>query len=435
MSKNLPKANIYLVAILTASTIVTLISIALTYRNSARAAEDSLKLQALGIAVSLEASMKDSEGSGVKSYELKHRKNIFKEIITEGRWEGIAFIALYDKRGATLLHSNENLIGRQVQDTHAGEAAETGKPVYGYLTLGTGEQVFLLNFPLYIKDETGTLRLALRTYPIEENTRQARLHALSMFLVIGILWLVGGFFIKALKRSDELKKLILERERLAVIGEMASVLAHEIRNPLGSIKGFAQYMKEQGAEGRPLNTDSLDIIISESGRLDSLTEDLLMYAKPADIRLEEFDVSGLVEEIVRGRSADDIDIKVLVPDSLKIKSDRDKLKQVLINIIQNSVDALGDKGILDIGAGTVGNKITIIVKDNGCGMDKEAMANAFKPFFTTKARGTGLGLAIVDKLVKSLGGTIELQSELGKGTVFKVTIPIEPAMPVNRLKL
>ncbi|MEW6740995.1 MAG: ATP-binding protein [Nitrospirota bacterium] len=414
----------YLIAILVFATVITLISAFLTYKNSRKAAEDSLNLQALGIAVSLETSLNNSD-------ELRKQKNIFKEIITEGRWEGIAFIALYDKNGTTILHSNENLIGRQAQDGNLKKVIDKGIPFHTYITLGTDERVFVLDFPVHVRNSERILRLALHTNPVEGIVRQARLHVLGMFFIIAVLWVVGYFFIRASRHSDELRMKMAERERFAVIGEMASVLAHEIRNPLGSIKGFAQYLKEQNTDNITQGTDSLDIIVSESKRLEDLTEDLLMYAKPVEVKSEDFDVLELVNEVIKAMQIYKGTvpfsergcplIKVSVPAGITIKSDSTKLKQILMNILQNAVDA--ESKVIDIKAEFVNDKIEILISDDGCGMSHEMKENAFKPFFTTKTKGTGLGLAIVDKLTKAIGGRIELRSEPQKGTVFKIVIP------------
>ncbi len=405
--------HIYLIAILVFATVITLISTFLTYKNSKKAAEDSLNLQALGIAASLEASM--SKG-------IAEKENIFRDIITEGRWEGIAFIALYDKNGTTILHSNENLIGRQVKDGFIKAVADTGRPVHNYTKLGTDERVFVLDFPVHIRDSERILRLALYTYPVEGIIRQARLHVFGMLFIIAVLWVVGYFFVRASKHSDELRMKMAERERFAVIGEMASVLAHEIRNPLGSIKGFAQYLKEQNTDNRSQGTDSLDIIISESKRLEALTEDLLMYAKPMEVKSDDFDVLDLINEVIKTmQNRKDVGINVAVPAGITIKSDSDKLKQIFMNILQNAVDA--ESKTIDIKAEFMNDKVVISISDDGYGMSHEIKENAFKPFFTTRIKGTGLGLAIVDKLTKAIGGEIELKSEPQKGTVFKIVIP------------
>lgn len=415
--------HLYLVLILIAATFATMLSTVLTYRNSITAAEDSLKLQAFGIAASLEASL---------SRTMQGKDNIFKDIITEGMWEGIAFIALYDKNGTTILHSNENLIGKRMQDEFFKTTVDTGKTVYNYVTLGTGEEVFVLNSPVHIQHSGRVLRIALHTYHAEKIIRQARIQILSISIVIIVLWIMGYFIIKTLKRSEELKTIMEEKERLAVMGEMASVLAHEIRNPLGSIKGFAQYLMERNKEHVPQNIDMgkgyLDIIVSEAKRLETLTEDLLIYAKPVEARIAEFNIHKLAEEIIHSlhplrEEKSEVSIETLVPDNLTIKSDREKLRQIITNIVQNSIDAVKGSGIVSVKAERINDKIIITISDNGCGMNSDTKAKAFKPFFTTKARGTGLGLAIVENLTKSIGGTIELESELQKGTIFRIIIP------------
>jgi two-component system sensor histidine kinase HydH len=417
------KNHLYLVLILITATFATMLSTILTYRNSINAAEDSLKLQAFGIATSLEASL---------SRTMQGKDNIFKDIITGGMWEGIAFIALYDKNGTTILHSNENLIGKQIQDEFFKTVVETGKPFYNHMTLGTGEEVFVLNSAIPVQHSEKILRIALHTYHAEKIIRQARIQILSISIVIIVLWVMGYFIIKTVKRSEELKRIMEEKERLAVMGEMASVLAHEIRNPLGSIKGFAQYLMEKNKEPVPQNTDTgkdyLNIIVSEAKRLETLTEDLLIYAKPVEVRIAEFDLNELTKEIIHslyppGEAKRDVSFEMSVPDNITIKSDKEKLRQIITNIIQNSIDAVKESGTVSVKAEKTNDKIIIIISDNGCGMDSDTKAKAFKPFFTTKAQGTGLGLAVVEKLTKSIGGTVELESEPQKGTVFRIIIP------------
>lgn len=430
VSDKLSKDNrMYIIIILIAATVITALSTALTYRNAVNASEDSMKLQSLGMAVSLEASLsKIGADSG----------NIFKTIISEGRWQGIAFLALYDKDGTTILHSNKNLIGRQVQDRSIKDVAETGISVYEYIELGTGEIVFALNFPAHIQNSETILRVALHTYPFYSMVRQARLQLISISILIASLWVIGFFFIRASKRSEALKLSMAEKERLAMLGEMASVLAHEIRNPLGSIKGFAQYLIEQKTEDKKQRTDCLNVIVSESKRLERLTDDLLAYVRPAAVRPEEFNLRHLIDEVVMSvipasdnnhavNTTADSNIKGIkmhidIPENIKVTTDREKLKQILINIIQNAVDASDGNGDIEIESKFYEKEITISVKDNGCGIDRDTIEKIFQPFFTTKVSGTGLGLAIVQKLLKSIDGRIEVNSEHNSGTIFKITL-------------
>lgn len=410
----------YLIIILSAATLLTGLSTYFTYRNSLIAVEDSLKLHALGIAISLEPSL----------YRINTGKNIFMDIVTEGRWEGIAFIALYNEAGSTILHSNENLINKVVDDDFIRKTLSTGEAIHGYITLGTEESIFALNFPVHLNNKHNVLRIALHKYPFEEIIRQAKFQAISALIVIFILWIMGFFFIRTLKQSESLNKIMEERQRLAMLGEMSSILAHEIRNPLGSIKGFAQLVLEQN-KGLKINSteteDYLRIIVLESKRLELLTDELLLYAKTAEYRPGDVDIKGLINECVKNIQANinekQIDFEISLPEAIFIKTDHDKLKQILINIIQNSVEAISEKGLIKITGELRNNTAEISIIDNGCGMDEKTRTNAFKPFFTTKTRGTGLGLAVVERLAKSIGGIIELQSAIERGTKIKIKIP------------
>lgn len=432
------RLSLYLVAILAAATLLTVVSTLFTYRNSMRAAQDSLKLQALGIAVSLDASLpRLAPGDS----------NIFRDIITQSAWEGIAFMALYDREGVTLLHSNGNLIGRKVDDPAIAAAAGSGEPLYGYVTLGTGEEVFMITFPVRGEKADRVLRLALHTFPVEGIIGQARLEAVSTLAVLAILWLLGLFFIKAVRRSEALSSAMAERERLALLGEMASVLAHEIRNPLGSIKGFAQFLLEHPPGAPPGSPEEaaretaeyLNIIVSESRRLEKLTEDLLDYARPVEVRPREFDLAGLVGDVLRAMSTGDggaprSPVTVEIPGPLTIETDPDKLRQILTNLLQNAFDAAGPGRPVTVAAGTDRGKVVLTVRDGGHGMDAETLQRAREPFFTTKTQGTGLGLAIVSRLTEALSGTIEMTSTPGEGTTVTLVLPVRPGrLPVPRL--
>ncbi|MBA4373936.1 MAG: hypothetical protein C0402_13890 [Thermodesulfovibrio sp.] len=429
----------YLVVALIAATLITAASVSLSYRSALQGSGDALKLMALGVAVSLEATLSRME---------KGRETLFSDIITEGRWEGLAFIALCDQQGRTLLHSNVHLINRRMPDSQISQVAEKGTPLHDYTTLGTGERVFILYFPVHLPEGRAILKLALHTYPAEKILREARTQAALISFITLALWVMAFFFIRAMKRSERMEKTIAEREQMAVLGEMASILAHEIRNPLGSIKGFAQYVMEQD---HLRSRQYLDIIVAESQRLETLTEDLLRYAKPEKTSPTVFGLLELAEEVMylnrtAGPSSNRIRLTTDIPEGLTIKTDRDKLKQILINILQNAHDALSEcsgfalsecsktaldghsetGALINISATEVARgNISIIIQDNGPGMDSKTLGSAMQPFFTTKTRGTGLGLAIVGKLIRALNGYIELQSEQGRGTTIKMTFPKE----------
>lgn len=412
------KKNIFIIVIISVSISVTLFSTWFSYRNALSSSEDFLKAQALVIAASLENTI----------IKYGTDENIFSGIITGGKWQGIAFLALYDTAGLTILHSNQNLIDKRIDRSLIRETADNGEIRYSRATLGTGETVFLLDFPVHSGKALMVLRIALHTYPSLEIVRQERLHLLSILVIVLILGLITFYFLILSRKKQDLEKALFEKEKLSVIGEMASVLAHEIRNPLGSIKGFAQYLKEQSSGSKPqdkeLTETYLGIIVSESRRIERLTEDLLVYARQDDLMIEKFDLAGLINEVLSSLSVpESISIIREIPDRITISSDKNKLRQTLTNLIQNASDAIAETGEIGITAKDQGNSIMLTVSDNGTGIPDNEISKIFKPFFTTKTKGTGLGLAIVERYVKALGGDITVESASGKGSVFRIIIP------------
>lgn len=411
------KRNIVLITIITVSISTTLLSTLFSYRNAINAADNFLRSQALGIAASLDTT--------ISRYGTK--ENIFKDIISEGRWEGIAFIALYSRGGLTLLHSNENLINKKIDDIDIRKTIDKGEAVYKYTVLGTNEEVFVLDFPVHHNGDIMVLRIAMHTYPARGIVREARLQLLSIIVVISVLSVGTAFFMILYRKKLELEKILIEKEKLSIIGEMASILAHEIRNPLGSIKGFAQYLKEnitQIQKDTEMSDKYLDIIVAESKRIEALTEDLLTYAKQDDLRVERFNLSVLISETLSFiKMPPCVTINSEIPGSLIMTSDRDKIRQVLTNLIQNSIDAISEKGSVVIKAEEVKDCILLSISDSGVGIDEGSMSSIFKPFYTTKTRGTGLGLAIVERYTRAIGGKIKVKSEKSKGSTFYLQIP------------
>ncbi len=401
-----------------ASIATALLSALISYRNAVSAAEDFLKSQALGIAVSVD--------SAISRYGTE--ENILPDIIGSGKWEGLAFIALYARDGQTVLHSNKNLINKKIDDREIGKTAESGEPTFGYRELGTGEEVYVLNFPVHLQASSMALRIALHPYPARAIVRGARFQLLSILVALLVLSLITVFFLIATKRREELERVLAEKEKLSVLGEMASVLAHEIRNPLGSIKGFAQYLKEQITGQKPrdmaLTEQYLGIIVSESKRIETLTEELLAYAKQDDLKIERFSLSELIRETLSLLpSSPLVSFTVAVPDDIILFSDRSKLRQVVANLVQNGLEAIPGKGTIGVSAEEREEYIHLKIADSGLGMDENVMGKIFKPFYTTKAKGTGLGLAIVERHVKAIGGKIKVESEKGKGSAFSLELP------------
>lgn len=353
------------------------------------------------------------------------RQEIFKDIILSERWEGIAFLAFYDREGVTILHSNEKLINTKINASKLESTLNAGIPEFSYVVLGTGENVFILDIPVVIQRKEGVLRIALHAYPSQTIIEKARVLFISVSGMLVLFWIITILFIRSLRKRLKLESLVAHNERMAMLGRMASVLAHEIRNPLGSIKGFAQYLKEHSGKIDERTEKSINIIIDESNRLELLTEDLLIYARIDELRTEKIDVISLIRDVITSLAVKEREILINfnLPERLMIVSDKEKLRQVIFNLLQNSIDAIGSKGKISLSVKKDDHFVEITVSDTGKGIGRDEIERIFTPFYTTKVRGTGLGLAIVDKLVKVLGGSIRVESEPNRYTTFIMKVP------------
>ncbi|MFT7581590.1 MAG: two-component system sensor histidine kinase HydH [Myxococcota bacterium] len=245
--------------------------------------------------------------------------------------------------------------------------------------------------------------------------------------------------------NSRLFDTIRERDRLAAIGQMAAGLAHEIRNPLGAIKGAAQLVTEVDAEQRAV---FLGIITDEVDRLDGVVSQFLTYARPLKGLHDMIDVNQVIERTLTLVRADDHESQVEfvpAPNIAPIRSDPELLRQVILNLSRNAIEAMAPQGGGKLLLTTAltwrsPNKdarfremdqlafVRIRVEDEGPGIPPEVMERLFIPFYTTKANGTGLGLAICQRIIKSLGGSIEISSRAGRGTTFGLFLPVhEPS--------
>jgi PAS domain S-box-containing protein len=241
---------------------------------------------------------------------------------------------------------------------------------------------------------------------------------------------VVGYISNAVDMTEqiELQGRLAQSEALAAIGEMAAVLAHEIRNPLGSIVVAAK----QIATGELSEQDGQivrRVLQAESRRLNETLNNLLAYARPRELHLERGDLNALVEEMAGiVRSNPDLvgEVKVHAELSPSLKSfplDASLLRQVLWNIVINGLQAMEGKGTLTLKTGRDGAAAWVKVKDTGHGIPEARRPSLFKPFRTTKQQGTGLGLAIADRIVKAHGGRIDVHSRPGHGAEFVVHLP------------
>jgi two-component system, NtrC family, sensor histidine kinase HydH len=238
-------------------------------------------------------------------------------------------------------------------------------------------------------------------------------------VVLAVLSLVAVW---AVRKAERMRLHELEIEHLAHIGKMSAVLAHEIRNPLGTVKGFVQLAGESG-DGR--TRDLLAPALEEVRRLESLVNDLLAYGRPPQPQprpVEWREVAG----VLRGHAdalAGSRPVRILIEDAaLEFSTDPALLGQALLNLLRNGAEAAGG-GEVRVGVREEDRELVISVADNGPGISGEALAKLYEPFFTTKAFGTGLGLAITRRLVASLGGRLQVGRGPAGGTLAEVRLP------------
>ncbi len=231
--------------------------------------------------------------------------------------------------------------------------------------------------------------------------------------------------LSAMFEASKLAKAQRERERLALLGELSAGLAHEIRNPLGAIRGAAELIEPETAEQQ----EFLDVITQEVDRLESVMSRFLDFARPLNARMGVTDPMGIAHKacnLLIQHHEMDVEFHNLIGEPQTVLADEELLTQVFINIIKNSMEARSRRLIIRLEKGDQEDFIMISFQDNGKGMTEAQLKQVFVPFVTGKSSGTGLGMALSKKIITSMDGTIEVDSEPGEGTL--VTIGLRPAV-------
>lgn len=227
-----------------------------------------------------------------------------------------------------------------------------------------------------------------------------------------------------------LEQVMAQSEKLALVGQLAAGAAHEIRNPLTSVRGFIQLLKNE-LQGTP-KIEYIDIIIKEIDRVNTIINEFLKLAKPAAPKRRPTNIRELVEDVhllVEGEAfLNNITVHNDFTDNLPdVMVDDEQIKQVLINVIRNAFEAMAEGGTLTIKAYEMPleRRVCLEITDTGVGIDGNNVRRIFEPFFTTKDNGTGLGLAVSSEIIKSHGGTLDIKSKLGHGTTVYLCLPYE----------
>ncbi len=238
------------------------------------------------------------------------------------------------------------------------------------------------------------------------------------------------FLFRDLTQISELKKQVETNRRLAAIGKLAAGVAHEIRNPLSSIKGFATYFGKRYEKNEEDQETAL-IMVKEVDRINRSITQLLEFAKPLNVEKKEVDIRQLIDHSLKliHHDLEQKNIKTQVNINTKkilIHTDGDRINQVLLNLYINAVAAMEKGGTLSVGVKDLekDNWLEIQVKDDGTGIDEESLDQIFDPYFTSRPTGTGLGLSIVHRIIENLGGQIRVESKKGEGACFIISLPV-----------
>ena len=234
----------------------------------------------------------------------------------------------------------------------------------------------------------------------------------------------------------ELQQKVEHQQALNVVGQMAASIAHEIRNPLTSLKGFTDLLKVDATEDAQMY---LSVIDSELQRMDQILSELLMISKPAHIKSELLEFGKVVQHVIDLMMPDALMKNVMIqyissPMTVLIEGNENRLKQVVLNLIKNAIESMYNGGTVKVEMCVNSSSILeLSITDEGSGMTSETIENLFEPFYTTKTTGTGLGLPFVKKVIEEHDGEIVIESELKKGTRFSLHLPIYSFDPLDTL--
>lgn len=225
------------------------------------------------------------------------------------------------------------------------------------------------------------------------------------------------------KRTEE---LLLKSEKLSIVGQLAAGVAHEIRNPLTSLRGFVQLLQSKVENYQYY----FQIMLSELDRINDIVSEFMVIAKPQVINFEMKDIRKIVQDVISLLQTqailNNVEIHTEVITEIPfIKCEENQLKQVFINILKNAIEAMPDGGNVFISLKTDDNKVQIRFLDEGCGISEERLAILGEPFYTTKEKGTGLGLMVCHKIIEAHRGCLKIESEVDKGTTVNLFLPID----------
>lgn len=398
--------------------------------------------------------------TGMRGYEGVPLQALMEEMAQS---PDIMFVAVTMPDGVILAHSQRSRLGevlrmqgRDITRERLEALAPEEDEKWQIISM-EGQRVFMLyrHFTLGNKDwekdvPEPTIFLGMDVSPFEITSGQNRTYIVMLCIVAMLVVLASLLALSYAQRAAEsrrrqisaegevfrLEQEVRRQEKLAAVGTLAAGVAHEIRNPLSSIKGYATYFRQKfpaGSEDR----EAASVMVNEVNRLNRVISDLLGLSRPGDANLRPVCLENVVAHVLRllrqNMAEKNITITCrmarVVPDAM---ADMERMGQALLNLCLNGIEAMPEGGNLTIAVSGGKKKVCLLVRDNGCGIPRETLGKIFDPYFTTKGSGTGLGLPAVHKIVRAHHGAIDVISHpaangrAGGETVFRIWLNVAP---------
>jgi len=402
-----------LFAFLLLSSAAILYTTAQNIRMAESLADQALESTALSLSTSAEMELRAGHGQAGD-----HMQQLFSDRV-------VAYALIAHEDGKILFHTNPYLVGSSLGGEGLTEWLKSGKASGGRIILKTGLPAFQFNYPLHRPNgEAELLRLVLHTTPADRIISRSQRMWWTVGLVLGILWTLGILFERMFIRQFRLREELDKKERMALIGQMTAVLAHEIRNALGGIKGYAQWIGEKMDPADPKKT-GVGFVLKGTDRIESLVNDLLLFSRDETYAVISLEPDPLIREALEQEASFwEGKVDLSVEPGTAFRGDRGKMTRALSNGIQNALQSMGKDGTLRLAVCSEGRWVEIRIEDSGPGIPKEEFPLLFVPFHTTKTSGTGLGLAYSKKIIEGMGGTITLFNRPeGAGACLSIRLP------------
>jgi signal transduction histidine kinase len=356
-----------------------------------------------------------------------------------GRQSDSEFVSFLDTDLKVVAHTDRRRIGQQEKEPLVLKA-KVDRQLFSQIVESGGRRHLEVVKPVALEESyLGFLKIGLSLGSMEATWRNSvrAIVILSLALVAaGILGMAAIFHNQAthLVEVKRLEAEVAHRERLSALGNLAAIVAHEVRNPLNAISMGLQRLKTEfhPGEDRDQYFHLAEMMLGEARRLNSIVEQFLSLARPVKIKAEALPVQEILNELAALEESDakrsQVEIRVITaPDLPPLKADPSHLTQVLLNLMLNGLQAMPEGGTLTLEAKTSNGNFLIAVTDTGTGVAPQNLLRIFDPYFTTKTQGSGLGLAISRRIIEAHGGTITVANRAGGGCRFEISLPLNDA--------